>query len=145
VSIDGTQFSLSEREYQNDKSSIWRELSRIGAIVEGPPHPGLDKRVSTFIDKFEAIETQRHEENQEKLQQISNKLGSRSLITNIAMVIATIAGVMVAIAAVAATLYLAHHAEMEPLDLLGHPRSSVVSLQQNPPQSVGLPASFALR
>src|ERR1700679_151868 len=81
----GPEFSkLTASEYKKDVDSIWRELSRIAAILEGPPFPGLEDYVNTFITEFKAVEKERHTENQQKLADISRRMGQRSFWTGVA-------------------------------------------------------------
>jgi hypothetical protein len=55
--------ALTRNEYESDQRSLWVEIHRIGDIVEGPPHPGLEKRVDTFLTKFETLEAQRDKQH----------------------------------------------------------------------------------
>jgi hypothetical protein len=103
------------------------DVRRIKETLYGPPYPGLEARVNQFIATFEAVEKTRHEENQAQLAQINSKMGQRALWTQIAGVAIALAGVMVAIAALAATLYIAKHAALDPLKLWGNQPSSVLS------------------
>lgn len=64
---------VSRREYEADQNSIWRELGRLGAIVEGPPHPGLETRVNAFLTEFRTLESERdkqHKANRNRLNTI---------------------------------------------------------------------------
>ncbi len=54
---------LTRREYEADKTAIWKEVKRVAEIVEGPPHPGLEKRVDTFLTQFETLEKQRDKQH----------------------------------------------------------------------------------
>lgn len=72
---------IIRREYEADQEALWAEVIRIKQIIEGPPHPGLDRRVATFIDSYEAVEverdrvqTQRHEENKATAERMELRL-----------------------------------------------------------------------
>jgi hypothetical protein len=69
---------IPRRETERNEQQIWRELSRLGKIIEGPPHPGLEKSVSTFLAEFKAVERERekqHKANQLRLNLIIGILG----------------------------------------------------------------------
>lgn len=70
--------SVGRAEYEADKKALWVEIHRIGEIVEGPPHPGLEKRVDTFMIEFKTLELERdkqHKANKYRLDVIISILG----------------------------------------------------------------------
>jgi hypothetical protein len=113
------------------------KLSRAYETLFGPPYPGLEARVNAFITTFEAVETTRHEENQDKLAQINLKLSHRNLWVTIAGVAIAFASLMVGIAAIGATMYLAKHSDLEPMKLFSGDNQPVVSSTQAIPQDAG--------
>ena len=142
---DGTQFSrLTEREYKQDKDAIWRELTRIAAILEGPPFPGLEDYVNTFITEFKAVEKERHTENQQKLADISRKMGQRSFWVAIGGVSIALMALVVSIVGIMVGVWIHEHANVNPSKLFQDSGAPTVSLRQLP-QSVTLPTSFTLR
>jgi hypothetical protein len=142
---DGTQFSkLTEREYKQDKDAIWRELTRIAAILEGPPFPGLEDYVNTFITEFKAVEKERHTENQQKLADISRKMGNRSFWVAVGGVSIALMALVVSIVGIMVGIWIHEHATVNPSKLFRDSGAPTVSLRQ-PPQSVTLPSSFTLR
>jgi hypothetical protein len=142
---DGTQFSkLTEREYKQDKDAIWRELTRIAAILEGPPFPGLEDYVNTFITEFKAVEKERHTENQQKLADISRKMGNRSFWVAVGGVSIALMALVVSIVGIMVGVWIHEHANVNPSKLFQDSGAPTVSLRQ-PPQSVTLPSSFTLR
>ncbi len=142
---DGTQFSrLTEREYKQDKDAIWRELTRIAAILEGPPFPGLEDYVNTFITEFKAVEKERHTENQQKLADISRKMGNRSFWVAVGGVSIALMALVVSIVGIMVGVWIHEHANVNPSKLFQDSGAPTVSLRQ-PPQSVTLPTSFTLR
>ena len=142
---DGTQFSkLTEREYQQDKDAIWRELTRIAAILEGPPFPGLEDYVNTFITEFKAVEKERHTENQQKLADISRKMGNRSFWVAVGGVSIALMALVVSIVGIMVGVWIHEHANINPAKLFQNSGAPTVSLRQLP-QSVTLPTSFTLR
>jgi len=77
------EMELSHREFDASKEEVWRELRRLSAIIEGPPHPGLELRVDRFLTRFETIEEQRdkqHQANKWRLDVIMALLAFLSLI-----------------------------------------------------------------
>ena len=142
---DGTQFSkLTEREYKQDKDAIWRELTRIAAILEGPPFPGLEDYVNTFITEFKAVEKERHTENQQKLADISRKMGNRSFWVAVGGVSIALMALVVSIVGIMVGVWIHEHATVNPSKLFQNSGVPTVSLRQLP-QSVTLPSSFTLR
>jgi hypothetical protein len=142
---DGTQFSkLTEREYKQDKDAIWRELTRIAAILEGPPFPGLEDYVNTFITEFKAVEKERHTENQQKLADISRKMGNRSFWVAVGGVSIALMALVVSIVGIMVGIWIHEHATVNPSKLFQNSGAPTVSLRQLP-QSVTLPSSFTLR
>ena len=142
---DGTQFSkLTEREYKQDKDAIWRELTRIAAILEGPPFPGLEDYVNTFITEFKAVEKERHTENQQKLADISRKMGQRSFWVAVGGVSVALMALVVSIVGILVGVWIHEHANINPAKLFQNSGTPTVSLRQLP-QSVTLPTSFTLR
>ena len=142
---DGTQFSrLTEREYKQDKDAIWRELTRIAAILEGPPFPGLEDYVNTFITEFKAVEKERHTENQQKLADISRKMGNRSFWVAVGGVSIALMALVVSIVGIMVGVWIHEHANVNPSKLFQDSGAPTVSLRQLP-QSVTLPSSFTLR
>lgn len=142
---DGTQFSrLTEREYKQDKDAIWRELTRIAAILEGPPFPGLEDYVNTFITEFKAVEKERHTENQQKLADISRKMGQRSFWVAVGGVSIALMALVVSIVGIMVGVWIHEHANVNPSKLFQNSGAPTVSLRQLP-QSVTLPSSFTLR
>ena len=142
---DGTQFSkLTEREYKQDKDAIWRELTRIAAILEGPPFPGLEDYVNTFITEFKAVEKERHTENQQKLADISRKMGNRSFWVAVGGVSIALMALVVSIVGIMVGVWIHEHATVNPSKLFQNSGVPTVSLRQLP-QSVTLPTSFTLR
>jgi hypothetical protein len=64
---------LTRREYRAEHTAIWRELGRLKEILEGPPHPGLEKRMDDYLAESKAIEKQndkRHASNRWRLDAI---------------------------------------------------------------------------
>jgi hypothetical protein len=145
VSNDGPEFSkLTASEYKKDVDSIWRELNRIAAILEGPPFPGLEDYVNTFITEFKAVEKERHTENQQKLADISRKMGQRSFWIGIAGVSISLMALVVTIVGIMVGIWIHTHANVDLPKLFQDGGAPSVSLQQLP-QNVNLPASFSLR
>lgn len=54
---------VSRREYESDKAALWKEIGRLGGILEGPPHPGMEKRVDNFLTAFHTLETERDKQH----------------------------------------------------------------------------------
>jgi hypothetical protein len=70
--------AVTRREHEASNVSVWREIRRIREIVEGPPHPGLEKRVDDFLVEFRTIEKERdkqHKGNMTRLNLIIAGLG----------------------------------------------------------------------
>jgi hypothetical protein len=55
---------ITRKEYESDQKALWVEVKRIGEIIEGPPHPGLEKRMDTFLTRFETLEGERKSQYQ---------------------------------------------------------------------------------
>jgi predicted glutamine amidotransferase len=108
------------------------DIRRIKETLYGPPYPGLEARVNAFFTTFEAVEKTRHEENQQQLTALNSKMGQRSFWVSVAGVAVAFASLMVAIAAIAATIYLAKHADLEPTKLFSREPNPVVSSTQAP-------------
>lgn len=119
--------AITRREFESEKTTVWREIRRIREIVEGPPHPGLEKRVDAFMTTFAAVEKTRHEENQEQLQQLNQKLAVRSQWVAVAGIAIAFASLMVGILALYATVYIAKHADVAPIKLFSVRPDAVVS------------------
>lgn len=111
------------------------DLRRCKETLFGPPYPGLEARVTAFITTFEAVEKTRHAENQEQLSQLNAKLGQRSFWVSVAGIAVAFASLMVAIAAIAATLYLAKHAAVDPRKLFSGDTLPVYAHYQKAPQT----------
>jgi hypothetical protein len=65
--------TIGRKEYESDQKALWVEIHRIGEIIEGPPHPGLEKRMDTFLTKFETLDEERksqHRANRRRLDMI---------------------------------------------------------------------------
>lgn len=106
-------------------------VNRINADFYGNGKEGLMQQVVRFIGDVRATEKERdrqqalrHQENAEKLDEIGEALGNatlnmskKSLWWTIAGVAAAFASLMVAVAAIALTVYLAKHAQLEPLHI----------------------------
>jgi hypothetical protein len=107
------------------------DVRRIKETLYGPPYPGLEARVNNFITTFEAVEKTRHEENQKQLADLNEKMGQRSLWMQVAGVAIAFASLMVAIAAIAATVYLARHADLDPLKLFTQEPQTALSYTQD--------------
>lgn len=54
---------ISKAEYKSDQRSVWKEIGRIGAILEGPPHPGMETRMNDFLVEFRTLETEREKQH----------------------------------------------------------------------------------
>ena len=146
MSNDGPEFSkLTASEYKKDVDSIWRELSRIAAILEGPPFPGLEDYVNTFITEFKAVEKERHTENQQKLADISRRMGQRSFWTGVAGVSVALMALIVSIVGIMVGIWLHTHAGITPVQLFHNSMAPAVSWSRQSLQDVVLPASFAPR
>lgn len=64
---------LTRGEYVSDQNAIWKEITRLRGIIEGPPHPGLETQVLTFLTEFRTLETERdkqHKANRNRLNAI---------------------------------------------------------------------------
>ena len=48
---------LSWTEFKQAIAEIWKEINRLWRIVEGPPHPGLEKQVSDFLVEYRTLQT----------------------------------------------------------------------------------------
>lgn len=63
--------ALITREEIDEKfKAVWIEIRRLGNILEGPPHPGLEKSVNDFLVMFQTLETERskqHKQNRDRL------------------------------------------------------------------------------
>jgi hypothetical protein len=142
---DGSRFlSLTKGEYERDQKAIWEVLERVTAILDGPPFPGLRERVHTFITTFEAVEEERHRENQGKLADISRKMGQRSFWIGVAGVSVSLMALVVTIVGIMVGIWIHTHANVDLPKLFQDGGAPSVSLQQLP-QNVNLPASFSLR
>jgi hypothetical protein len=142
---DGSRFlSLTKGEYERDQKAIWEVLERVTAILDGPPFPGLRERVHTFITTFEAVEEERHRENQGKLADISRKMGQRSFWTGVAGVSVALMALIVSVVGIMVGIWIHTHANVDLPKLFQDGGAPSVSLQQLP-QNVNLPASFSLR
>jgi hypothetical protein len=138
VSNDGPEFSkLTQREYEQDKASIWRELNRIVAILEGPPSPGLRDYVNNFITTFNAVEKTRHEENQQKLADISRKMGQRSFWVGVAGVGVAIMAIVISVVGIMVGIWLHTHANVDLPKLFADPQGMVVSSEEKSPEISG--------
>lgn len=62
-------------------------IRRLELTVNGPPHPGLEKRVDAFITAFTAVEKERERVQGERHTENQGKL-------NLILVIATVLGVL---------------------------------------------------
>jgi hypothetical protein len=146
VSNTGSEFSkLTDSEYKKDNAAIWRELNRIVAILDGPPSPGLRDYVNNFITTFNAVEKTRHEENQQKLADISRKMGQRSFWTGLAGVSVALMALIVSIVGIMVGIWLHTHAGITPVQLFHNSMAPAVSWSRQSLQDVVLPASFAPR
>lgn len=72
--------SVNRREYESDKESIWKEIGRLGGIIEGPPHPGLGRRVDSFMISFEALETEREKQHKANTRRLDLIIGIMTLV-----------------------------------------------------------------
>jgi hypothetical protein len=115
------------------------KLARAYEVLFGPPYPGLEARVNTFITKFEAVETVRHEENQDKLAQINQKLATRSFWVTVAGVSIAFASLCIGAMALAATIYLSKHSQVDPLKLFSNHFDPVVSSWEKSPEDSSAP------
>ena len=126
----------NEGDYVVEASSNGK-LSRAYEVLFGPPYPGLEARVNAFITTFEAVEKTRHEENQAQLSELNRKLGIRSFWVAVGGLAIAFASLMVGIAAIAATVYLAKHADAEPWKLFSQPfEPALQSWHSGPEDSV---------
>jgi hypothetical protein len=142
---DGSRFlSLTKGEYERDQEAIWEVLERVTAILDGPPFPGLRERVHTFITTFEAVEEERHRENQGKLADISRKMGNRSFWVAVGGVSIALMALVVSIVGIMVGVWIHENATVNPSKLFQNSGAPTVSLRQLP-QSVTLPSSFTLR
>jgi hypothetical protein len=69
---------VPRRELEQVIAELWKHITRLGQIIEGPPHPGLEKNVSNFLIEFRTVEKQRmqqHLANQKRLNLIIAMLG----------------------------------------------------------------------
>lgn len=85
---------VTRREHEAGNVAVWREIRRIKEIVEGPPHPGLEKRVDDFLVEFRTLEKERDKQH-------------RGNIARLNLIIAGL-GVIVAGLAIMVTLYFPH-------------------------------------
>ncbi len=74
-------------------------------------------RADTRDEERELTQNDRHRENANKLSQISLQMQEKSYWVSVAAVIGTIAGVLVAIAAIIISIRLAQHSEIDPMKL----------------------------
>lgn len=72
--------SVTRGEYEGDKKSIWREVRRIAEIVEGPPHPGLETRVNSFLTRFETLEAEREKQHKANRWRLNAIIGILAMI-----------------------------------------------------------------
>lgn len=111
---DGSRFlSLTKGEYERDQKAIWEVLERVTAILDGPPFPGLRERVHTFITTFEAVEEERHRENQGKLADISRRMGQRSFWVGVAGVSISLMALVVTIVGIMVGIWIHTHAHVD--------------------------------
>ena len=113
------------------------EFERLDHQVNGNGQPGIRQDVSairTTLSEMKGAEVERekaqqarHEENQEKLSNLTVKLGQRSLLMNIAMVAVTLAGVLAAIFFGVMTLKANHIGDLQKI-LLSHQTPSVYAV-----------------
>jgi hypothetical protein len=134
---DGSRFlSLTKGEYERDQKAIWEVLERVTAILDGPPFPGLRERVHTFITTFEAVEEERHRENQGKLADISRKMGQRSFWIGVAGVSVSMMALVVTIVGIMVGIWIHTHASVDPLKIFHDSFAPAVGYFQ---QTVDLP------
>jgi hypothetical protein len=72
--------TIGRKEYESDQKALWVEIHRLGEIIEGPPHPGLEKRMDTFLTRFETLEEER------KSQHRANKYRLNAIISILSLV-----------------------------------------------------------
>lgn len=64
---------ITRGEYNSDQNALWKEIGRLRAILEGPPHPGLETRVLEALTESRTIEKEtakRHASNSRRLDTI---------------------------------------------------------------------------
>ena len=54
---------LTRREYEAKHGEMWREINRLKEILEGPPHPGLESKVSSHLIESQTEEKQRDKQH----------------------------------------------------------------------------------
>lgn len=120
---------------------------RVNGDLYGNGRAGFVERVLQFMDRMEAEESEReqqqvrrHRENTEKLDEVNSKVGRRSLWVSIAGAAIAIAGVAVAIAAILVSIWLATHIHADPAQIFNHSTNvPVLAWHQQPPQDAGTP------
>lgn len=146
MSNDGVQISrLTKGEYERDQKAIWDKINRFEAILDGTPGsqtPGLRERVSTFITQFEAVEEERHRENQGKLAEISRKMGQRSAWIGVAGVSVAFMALVISIVGIMVGIWLHTHAGINPVQLFHDSMTPALSWSRKFPQDVTLPAVY---
>lgn len=46
---------VTRQEFQSKLDEAWREIKRLREIIEGPPHPGLETKVSEFLTEYRTL------------------------------------------------------------------------------------------
>jgi hypothetical protein len=81
---------VPRREIERIATEIWKELSRLGQIIEGPPHPGLEKNVNTFLTEFKAVEREREKQHKSNQLRLNLIIGILGIIGSYCMIYVTI-------------------------------------------------------
>lgn len=71
---------ISRGEYESDQKSIWQEIGRLKGILEGPPFPGLESQVMTFLTEFRTLETEREKQHKANKSRLNIIIGILSLL-----------------------------------------------------------------
>lgn len=118
---------VTRAEAEAKHVEIWRELDRIKGIIEGPPHPGLERRAILFFDNYETIEKERdrvqasrHSENKDANDKIQTRIQFWGAI--IALLALFCAGCMAYLA-----LKSALHASIDPVEIFGYDARAIAS------------------
>lgn len=78
-----TQGPLSRREFEIEKTAFWAEIRRIREIIEGPPHPGLENRVNSYLTAAAAVKEEQERQHKANRWRLNVIIGLLSLLVGV--------------------------------------------------------------
>ncbi len=103
---------MADLQFSQDCAVAVEQLKDFARRIHGELHgngqKGFMEKVNEFMTTFEAVETERHRENTERLENISSQVGKKSLIWTIAGVLVAIAALVVGTLSIYVAVKIAH-------------------------------------